>query len=82
LAGSRTGRGGREIPARVSTFETVEWPKPVAPATSRGPPAGLTAALTERLGELGRELVLSALAELRAGEREAAATMLTELVGR
>jgi hypothetical protein len=45
-------------------------------------PAGLTAALTERLGELGRELVLSALAELRAGKREAAATMLTELVGR
>jgi putative hemolysin len=37
LAGSRAGLGGREIPARLSTFQTVEWQKPVAPATSRGP---------------------------------------------
>src|SRR5262249_13161639 len=31
------GRGGRDSPARLSTFQTVEWAKPVAPATSRGP---------------------------------------------
>jgi hypothetical protein len=31
------GFGGRERPARLSTFQTVEWQKPVAPATSRGP---------------------------------------------
>src|SRR5581483_10256181 len=29
--------GWREIPARLSTFQTVEWQKPVAPATRRGP---------------------------------------------
>lgn len=29
--------GAREIPARRSTFHTVEWAKPVAPATSLGP---------------------------------------------
>src|SRR5436190_5402482 len=33
---SRNGLGGREMPARLSTFHTVEWQKPVAPATSRG----------------------------------------------
>jgi len=37
LVGSRIGRGGREMPARLSTFQTVEWQKPVAPATRRGP---------------------------------------------
>jgi hypothetical protein len=30
-------RGGREIPARFSTFQTVECAKPVAPATNLGP---------------------------------------------
>ena len=37
LADSLAGFGGLEIPARLSTFHTVEWQKPVAPATSRGP---------------------------------------------
>ena len=33
----RAARSGREMPARLSTFQTVEWAKPVAAATSRGP---------------------------------------------
>jgi hypothetical protein len=37
LADSRCGRSGREIPARLRTFETVEWQKPVAAPTRRGP---------------------------------------------
>jgi hypothetical protein len=37
FAGSRIDAGRREIPARHSTFQTVECAKPVAPATSRGP---------------------------------------------
>jgi hypothetical protein len=37
LAVSLTARGGREIPARFSTFQTVECAKPVAPATNLGP---------------------------------------------
>src|SRR5947208_4969103 len=37
LAGSLTADGRRESPARLSTFQTVEWQKPVAPATRRGP---------------------------------------------
>jgi hypothetical protein len=37
FSGSLTDRGGREMPARQSTFQTVEWANPVAPATSRGP---------------------------------------------
>jgi hypothetical protein len=37
LAGSLAARAGGEIPARRSTFQTVECAKPVAPATSRGP---------------------------------------------
>ena len=37
LAGSLAGRGGREIPARFSTFQTVECANPVAPATNLGP---------------------------------------------
>ena len=35
--GSLAARGGREIPARRRTFQTVECAKPVAPATSLGP---------------------------------------------
>jgi hypothetical protein len=37
LDGSFVCFGGREISARLSTFQTVECAKPVAPATSRGP---------------------------------------------
>jgi hypothetical protein len=54
------------MPARVSTFETVEWPKPVAPATSRVPQplvrrhsqiasaSSGASCLGERRGRLGR----------------------------
>jgi hypothetical protein len=37
LVGSLVARGRREMPARLSTFHTVECAKPVAPATKRGP---------------------------------------------
>jgi len=37
LAGSLTVDGRGESPARLSTFQTVECAKPVAPATRRGP---------------------------------------------
>jgi hypothetical protein len=37
LAGSLGARSGREIPARRSTFQTVECAKPVRAETSRGP---------------------------------------------
>jgi len=56
---------GREIPARRRTFRTVEWAKPVAPATSRGPQPVCT-----RQSQIARSASGASCLGLRAGRLE------------